>query len=462
MKLFWIVLFPLVLHAQYRLEDYTINLDIPLRAIPDCDTLALQWVEQAMLLAEQEQTELALAFSRQALEADTVCVQALSSQGWILFLTGERLAGFNQIRDLIHTYGSWPNLIEIQTQMALRFASTGPWWMQAGNDWQYIGRDPEFPGADSVTFSRHWYQEAMRGLEFLIQHTEEFQDDWVYQLCWTYWRLGEMEQVLLCADELIREGLHETDAWLLKAQVYARKQDWQQSLTCLQRAYLLDEENPAICQALSDVMRRLEMPEAQEMEARSWFYFYRPIGNALEFSMEHVRLLRFQEKEMRKNPDKVLKKNKIRLEGEELAAVKHWFLFQPKPPGSVLVRWIIEAEELDRVLFGIMRSLEFSEADEMVFFMERASHVQAELVLNWAEEALKAADERFASILDGMAIIDGSRALKTALSIYPRLPLNHQLKVRELCVKMGRQVVLGVYQQIPDVGLMQNEILRWF
>lgn len=94
--------------------------------------------------------------------------------------------------------------------------------------------------------------------------------------------------------------------------------------------------------------------------------------------------------------------------------------------------------------------------------MERASHVQAELVLNWAEEALKAADERFASILDGMAIIDGSRALKTALSIYPRLPLNHQLKVRELCVKMGRQVVLGVYQQIPDVGLMQNEILRWF
>jgi tetratricopeptide (TPR) repeat protein len=343
---------------------------LPLKAIPDCDKDAISWTAQALQLIETDQADQAQLFLQQAAWLDSNCVQVKMAKAWIHFMSGERLLGFNQMNQLLEAYGPWPELVGMQITVMLAWAETGPWWKKEGPYRTYLGRNPEFPGIDSIQFTQHWLIETEKAFRFL--QAKQVRPESQQMLGFAKLKMkgknwSEAAQWLAIAALDSTTGL---EVFLSLAQCHFFLNEPSKSLAYLDRALMIEPENPVIYSFQATVMKTLGDPRYKEKEALAWFYQMAPLGCLVRPNPAMIDFLRQDQNFWMKKPEKAAEKWRS-ITGQSNAFLVYWAVFlEPAPPTQVWAWLHTEyATHISQVQSWWMATLHASESrDEYLYF----------------------------------------------------------------------------------------------
>ncbi len=458
MRKYWMVLLLSgASHLYAQMPELVALEKLPLQAIPDCDADTELWIAQALQAVNNDQTEQASLFLQQAEMLDFGCVQVAMAQAWVQYLSGERQAGFQHMNELLSTYGPWPELVGMQITLMLSWAETGPWWKKEGSFTTYLGRNPEFPGVDSVTFTQHWLTQISRGFQFLQSKGYAPASQQLIGFSRLQMKSKQWDLAIQSLQWAARDSIYSLDAYLSLAQCAYAKGQTTASLAYLDSALLLNPENPVIYQLQANLLQQLGDARFQEAEARAWFYQHAPLGCLVQPDLSMIHFLRNHIPEVIRKPENAARKWQTQT-GKPLAFLLYWTLFlEPSPPPASW-KWLHLASP-DHVLLlqeWCASTLMASEEREahFAFYAERIRQFQPDWFAHFLKERLQPGDafslhpasfQRYGEV--AMAHFPED-FLMFLLPVYGRYPIPFQLVVKDWVKTLRASVQQGLLQKL--------------
>lgn len=309
--------------------------NLPLKAIPDCDPDAMAWTAQSLQVLESDQADQALLFLQQADILDSACVQVKIAKAWVTFMSGDRPAGFNQMNRLLEDFGSWPDLVGMQITLMLAWTEMGPWWKKEGPYLTYLGRNPEFPGVDSISFTKHMLEQSSKAFIFLQSKGNVPDATQLLGFSRLKMKGKAWEEAMYWLELAPPDSLAQLEVFLSLAQCHFALNHPDKSLDYLDRALLLAPENPMIYSYQATLMKQMGDPRFQEKEAKAWFYQKAPLGCMEQPDLAMIDFLRHDEAFWMKKPEKAAEKWHLTT-GKSPAFLLYWAIFlEPAPPPNV-------------------------------------------------------------------------------------------------------------------------------
>lgn len=313
--------------------------NLGLKAIPDCDPDAMAWTAQSLQVLESDQSDQAQLFLQQAEMIDSTCVQVKMAKAWVTFMSGDRPAGFHQMNQLLEEFGPWPDLVGMQITLMLAWAEMGPWWKKEGPYLTYLGRNPEFPGVDSVSFTKHMLEQTSKAFTFLQSQGNVPDAKQLLGFSRLKMKGKAWEEAMYWLEMAPSDSLAQLEVFLSLAQCHFALNHLDKRMDYLDSALLLAPENWMIYSYQATLMKQMGDPRFQEKEAKAWFYQRAPLGCLEPPDLAMIHFLRHDEALWMKKPDKASEKWHLTT-GKSNAFLLYWAIFlEPAPPPNVWV-WL--------------------------------------------------------------------------------------------------------------------------